>query len=85
MTNGAHRISKTDLMKSLNYLISSPDFKINAPAEDHRAVMQELQNIRMLSSTSGAIRFTSSEQDDLVTALALAAWSARKFLAPRQP
>ena len=58
MTNGAHRISKTDLMKSLNYLISSPDFKINAPAEDHRAVMQ---------------------------ALALAAWPARKFLAPRQP
>ena len=47
--------------------------------------MQELQNIRMLSSTSGAIRFTSSEQDDLVTALALAAWPARKFLAPRQP
>ena len=85
MTNGAHRISKTDLMKSLNYLISSPDFKINAPAEDHRAIMQELQNIRMLSSTSGAMRFTSSEQDDLVMALALAAWPARKFLVPRQP
>jgi hypothetical protein len=30
---GNYRISKTDLMKSLNYLVSSPDFKINAPAE----------------------------------------------------
>ena len=26
-----------------------------------------------------------SEQDDLVMALALAAWPARKFLVPRQP
>ena len=34
---GNYRISKTDLMRSLNYLITSPDFKINAPADQHQA------------------------------------------------
>ncbi len=84
MTAGTHRISKTDLMSSLNYVITSPDFKINAPAADHHAVTSELQNIRMLSSANGTTRFTTSEKDDLVMAFALAAWPARKYLAARE-
>jgi len=80
---GMHRISKQDLMKSLNYLISSPDFKINAPADQHQDVMSEMQNIRMLNSANGVTRFTTSGRDDLVMAFALASWPARKFLQVR--
>ena len=47
---GNYRISKTDLMRSLNYLITSPDFKINAPADQHQADVNEMENLRMLNS-----------------------------------
>jgi hypothetical protein len=81
-TGGTYRIAKADLMSSLNYVITSPHFKIAAPAEQYRAVANELQNIRMLGSASGTTRFTSTEHDDLVMAFALAAWPASKFLDP---
>ena len=80
---GNYRISKTDLMKSLNYLVSSPDFKINAPAEHQKTLISEMENIRMRTSASGVTKFDSNCPDDLVMAFALAAWPARKYLAAR--
>ena len=85
MSNSMHRVAKSDLMSSLNYVITAPDFRINAPADEYQAVMRELEQVRTRTSATGATRFTSTAHDDLVMAFSLAAWPARKFLGETVP
>ena len=72
-------------MSSLNYVITAPDFRINAPADEYQAVMRELEQVRTRTSATGATRFTSTAHDDLVMAFSLAAWPTRKFLGETVP
>jgi hypothetical protein len=66
-----YRVPRRDLLAGLEVLFETGDLSISAALDETPALLRELEGMRMNKETSAA-------HDDLVLALALACWRARR-------
>ncbi len=80
--SGAMNVPKVDLMAHLLMALEKGELKIAAKMRESGTLKRELLDVRVSRRESGAIRFGADEygqHDDLVIALALAVWRAKRF------
>jgi hypothetical protein len=75
-----HLVPKKDIVHSLSLVINSPLFRIPPDLPNHGLLLGEMEGFRTTTTPAGNPRFLSGESDDLVMALALAAWKAYKYI-----
>jgi hypothetical protein len=74
-------VPKRDLMAGVQVLLEKRELKIARGMEETGALIRELTNVRMTAAGSGRIRMGADgcgEHDDLVIAMALACWRAKR-------
>ncbi len=83
--NGMFSVPKRDLMAGVQVLLEQEEMKIARDLRDAGALTRELVDVRMTMSGGGRVRMGADgagEHDDLVIALALACWMARRKVRP---
>jgi hypothetical protein len=75
-----HLVPKKDLLHSLNLIINSPLFRIPPDLPNRHLLLTEMEGYRSAPTPAGNIRFLPGPTDDLIMALALAAWKAYKHI-----
>lgn len=81
VTGGMFSVPKRDLIAGVQVLLEQGEMHIARDLQDAGALMRELTDVRMTMSGAGRIRMGADgpgEHDDLVIALALACWMAKK-------
>jgi phage FluMu gp28-like protein len=79
-SNGTHHVPKKDLVTALHLLLATGGLRIPARLPGYTDLKEELLHFHANISDQGRATFASSRDaihDDLVMALALAAWQAR--------
>ena len=77
-----YHVPKQDLMMGLQLLLEKGELKISRKGSEAGARVKELVNMRQQTGVRGRIRVGAEafgEHDDLVMALALAAWKAKRI------
>lgn len=77
-------VPKSDLMAGVQVLIEKRELKIAGKLEEADALVRELADVRMTPGNAGRVRIgadRAGEHDDLVMALALACWRAKRVQA----
>lgn len=80
--DGFYRVPKKDLVHSVMVLLQTGKLKIAERSEDSRALITELMNMRIKVTSeqhTGYEAWREGQHDDLVFALSLACWRARKM------
>lgn len=79
--DGFYRVPKKDLVHNVMVLLQTGKLKIAERSEDSKALVTELTNMRMKINSNEHVNYEAWRQgqhDDLVFALALACWRARR-------
>jgi hypothetical protein len=74
-------VPKRDLMSGVQVLLAQRELKIARTLKEAGPLMRELTNVRMTAGAGGRLRMGADgpgEHDDLVIALALACWRAKR-------
>jgi transposase len=73
-------VPKRDLISTLEVMVENQELRIAADLTERRRLVEELMAMRSGPTRSGATRFGASgrSHDDLVLAIALACWQAKK-------
>jgi hypothetical protein len=74
-------VPKKDLMARVQVLIEQRELKIALRMKEARPLVRELTDVRMTAGSGGSLRMGadgSGQHDDLVIALALACWRAKR-------
>ena len=77
-----YHVPKQDLMMGLQLLLEKGELKISRKGSEAGALVKELVNMRQQTGVRGRIRVGAEafgEHDDLVMALALVAWKAKRI------
>ncbi len=71
---------KRDLIAGVQVLLEQGELKISKKLRESWALVKELLDVRMTSTGAGKVRLGADggKHDDLVIALALACWRARR-------
>ena len=75
-------VPKQDLIAELQLALDSQELKIAARMREAGTLTRELLDMRMHQRQTGYVRYGADgtgQHDDLVIALALAVWRARRF------
>jgi hypothetical protein len=81
-SGGLWSVPKRDLIAGVQILLEKGELRIARDLRDTGALMRELLDVRMTMAGGGRVRLGadgSGEHDDLVIALALACWRARRI------
>mgnify|MGYP000636894316 CR=1 FL=1 len=79
--NGVYSVPKRDLITHLQVLLQCRALKIAAGVKECATLLEEMRNMRVKISASGKEQYgpwREGRHDDLVLAVALACWAARK-------
>ncbi|MEZ5351725.1 MAG: terminase family protein [Bryobacteraceae bacterium] len=79
-SNGFHLIPKKAIIHVLNEIVTNGRFHIPLNLANRKLLLDEMESFRARPTRSGSTRYNSAQTDDLVMALAFAAWKARKYL-----
>lgn len=74
-------VPKRDLIAGVQVLLEQGELRIARDLRDTGALVRELLDVRMTMSSAGRVRLGADgagEHDDLVIALALACWMAKR-------
>jgi len=77
-----YHVPKQDLMMGLQLLLEKGELRISRRVQEAGALVKELVNMRQQTGVRGRIRVGAEafgEHDDLVMALALAVWKAKRI------
>ena len=77
-----YHVPKQDLMMGLQLLLEKGELRISRKVQEAGALVKELVNMRQQTGARGRIRVGAEafgEHDDLVMALALAVWKAKRI------
>ncbi len=77
-----YHVPKQDLMMGLQLLLEKGELRISRRVQEAGALVKELVNMRQQTGARGRIRVGAEafgEHDDLVMALALAVWKAKRI------
>jgi len=80
--DGSYRVPKKDLVHNVMVLLQTGKLRIAERSEDSRALVSELTNMRIKISSNEHTAYEAWRQgqhDDLVFALSLACWRARRM------
>jgi len=75
---GTYRVPKRDLLVGLQVLVQSGELRIAAEVPEAAALVREMVAIRVEVSEAGRSGWRSGAHDDLVFAVALACWAAKR-------
>lgn len=81
VTGGMFSVPKRDLIAGVQVLLEQGELRIARDLPDTGALVRELLDVRMTMSGAGRVRLGADgtgEHDDLVIALALACWMAKR-------
>jgi hypothetical protein len=76
--DGFYRVPKRELLVGLQVMLQSDELRIAADVPEGPALVRELSAMRMEISESGREGWRSGAHDDLVFAVALACWAAKR-------
>jgi hypothetical protein len=76
--DGFYRVPKRELLVGLQVMLQSEELRIAADLPEAAALVRELGGMRVEISESGREGWRSGAHDDLVFAVALACWAAKK-------
>lgn len=82
---GMFSVPKRDLIAGVQVMLEQGEIRIARDLPDAGALTRELMDMRMTMSSGGRVRMGADgtgEHDDLVIALALACWMARRKVRP---
>jgi len=85
MTGGMFSVPKRDLIAGVQVMLEQGELKIAREMREAGALTRELMDVRMTMSGGGRVRLGADgagEHDDLVIALALACWLAKRKVRP---
>ncbi len=75
---GFYRVPKRQLLVGLQVMLQSGELRIAADVPEAAALVKELSGMRVEMSETGRDGWRSGPHDDLVFAVALACWAAKK-------
>jgi hypothetical protein len=78
LVDGFHRVPKRDLIAGLQVMLQAGQLQIASGLHERETLVRELSEMRVAVDESGRDSWRSGAHDDLVFAVALACWAARR-------